>query len=327
MRTYPLRAPFNATGIPYGPRTSDTGNPTTGVGQFSTITLSGTPQPIHTEAYECTVTGTPEALDVARLSLDGTDYDYTVLALDTPTDVAAGIVALCVADPNYTVTNVGPVVTVESQTPGPWVGSVTTLYTPIAAGDGAFTTVNTSTGYAANTFAVDDGVFGPYSYTVLAGNTLADCATALAALINADYSSSAIGPVISVTGAPGVPFTFTDVSVNNSGPGGIATYALVSLPEATVTINSPFVMSLSGVHDIALWCDLQAGTSCVVTPWFYDNLAGVWAAQAPVVVNADKVIQLAVPAINSLFVEQGTFVGGGVVEVTCVGNRIQPGYL
>ena len=92
-----------------------------------------------------------------------------------------------------------------------------------------------------------------------------------------------------------------------------------------VTTNDSTVMSLAAVTDVAIYCKLISGTSCVVVPWFYDSLAGVWVAQTPVTVDVDKVIQLAVPAIRYLFVEQNTFVGAAHVEVYCVGNSTHPG--
>lgn len=90
-------------------------------------------------------------------------------------------------------------------------------------------------------------------------------------------------------------------------------------------VGSPYVLSLSTSSHIAIWCQLISGTSCVVVPWFYDSGAGLWVAQSPVTVNADKVITLDTPAIPALYVEQKTFVGGAVVEVTCRGNGTQPG--
>ena len=329
-RTYALAAPYsNNTGKPWaGPRSSDTGSPIAGVGQESRLTLSGTPQPDTFETFEATVTGTIEAGDEVVLTLDAVPYNYVALGGDDDAAVAAGIALACVADPNYDVTSALGVVTIISKVAGPWAGSVVASAIPFGAGDIAFSATGTVVGATGNTFGVDDGT-NTFEYTVAAGNTLGDCATALAALIALDptyASASAIGPVITVTGLAGAAFSFTDISINNLTPGGAVAYALISAAAATVTINSPFVMSLTNVDFASIWCDLVSGTSCVVTPWFYDKLAGVWAAQTPVTVNADKVIQLDVRSIANLFVEQSTFVGAGVVEVTCVGSRTSPGY-
>ena len=346
-RTYALRAPFNDTGIPYGPIGANTGNPTTGtpaipaVAEENEVTLSGTPQAFSagsagvTDVWDIPVGGGgPTDGDTITVTIAGgatSPYIGTYHSPDPPTVVFGDITALIAIDGQYTgFLDIGTM-TYSLTANAPGLGHVVTASTD-SLGITVGPAVNSAIGAdpvaptLASTAGVTDGT-NSYSVTYTAG-TLDDLATALAAAIdgNNGYTATAVGSVVTVSGA--YSYTLTDTSSN-----GVAGAVVVTVPgnayvpaSPSVTINSSTVMSLTNVDFASIWCKLVSGTSCVVTPWFYDKLAGVWAAQTPVTVNADKVIQLDVRSIANLFVEQSTFVGAGVVEVTCVGSRTSPGY-
>lgn len=329
-RTYPVPSPFSpAAGYPWGTRTTATGTPLAGTRQQTIMTLKGTPSAVTTEDQTVTCAGAFAAGGVANLTLDGTPYDYTVLLADTPTDVAAGLVALAVANPNYTVTNVGPVIDILSLTAGAWAGTITCGYTPAGIEDGALIQAVVTAGADANTYAVNDGVTD-FSYTVLAGNTLADCATGLAALIDADlaYVASAHGVEIWVDGAGTTAFTFTDTSVNNQTPGGAVLFQTITpAVVGPLDLGSPGVLRLTNVSAVALWCRRPAGTSFVVLPWYYNANLQLWHAMTPTIVNvALEVVLLDVSAVDAMYVELKTFVGGAAALVYVDGNRLTPGF-
>lgn len=329
-RTYPVPSPYSpAAGYPWYTRATATGTPLAGTRQQTVLTLGGTPKAITTEDQTVTATGTFAAGGVANLTLDGTPYDYTVLLGDTPTDVAAGLVALAAADPNYTVTNVGPVIDVLSKTSGAWVGTITSGYTPSGLEDGALVQAVVTIGADANTFAVNDGVTD-FSYTVLAGNTLANCATGLAALIDASpsYVASAHGLEIWVTDGVGTGFVLTDTSVNNQTPGGtVGIQTITPAVAGPLDLSSPGVLRLTNISAVALWCERPAGTSYVMVPWYYNANIKVWHAQpSTTVTTATELVLLDVSAIDAMFVELKTFVGGATASVYVDGNRLTPGF-
>lgn len=350
-RTFPLRAPFNSTGIPWGPRSTNTGDPNTGspaipaVPELNDCTLSGVPQ-----AYNAGSPGTPAVVDKWHIPIgmgtltDGDIFEVTVAGGpsspytstyhtgDTPMDVFAPITAAILADGQYTGTLdlVGPAYNLEAVAAG--AGHVVTGSTT-SVGITFGPAVNTQVGAdaiapvpatAATVASMTDGTH-TYSVTYTAG-TLDDLATALAAAVDGHdgYSATAAGAVVSTSGPAG--YVLTDLSINGVTIAVVVTQVGNPYVPAigNLDVNSPYVMSLAAVTDVALWCKLVSGTGCTVVPWFYDPISGTWTAQTPVVITADKVIQLAVPAIRCLYVEQKTFVGGGIVTVTCVGNSTHP---
>lgn len=329
-RTYPVLSPFApAPGYPWTTRTRPTGTPLTGTRQQDVLTLTGTPQPGRTEDQTVTAVGTFSAGGVATLTLDGTPYAYTVLLGDTPTDVAAGLAALAVADPNYTVTSAGPVVDVLSQTSGPWTGTITCGYTPAGSEDGTLEQAVVTIGADANRYAVTDGT-NTYTYTVQIGDTLADCAIGLAAAIDAAvaYVASAHGTQVWADRANGAAFTFTDASTNNITPGGAVVVQVVTpATSGPLTLADPGVMRLTNISAAAVWCQLLAGTSFVVVPWIYNANIQVWHALAGTTVSAaTEVILLDVGAVDAMFVEIKSFVGGAQASVYVDGNRLTPGF-
>lgn len=329
-RTYPVPSPYSPLpGYPWGTRTTPTGTPLGGTRQQTILTLGGTPLAIATEDQAVTCTGTFALGGVANLTLDGTPYDYTVLLADTPTDVAAGLVALTALDPNYTVTNAGPVIDVLSLTSGAWSGTITCGYTPAAAEDGALVQAVVTFGADANTYAVNDGTTD-FSYTVLGGDSLSDCASNLSALIDGDpaYVASSHGAEIWVTDGVGTGFTFTDTSVNNQTPGGAVLFQTITPAVAgPLDLSSPGVLRLTNISAVALWCGRPAGTSYVVVPWAYNANIKVWhPLPSTTVTTATELILLDVSAIDAMYVELKTFVGGAEATVYVDGNRLTPGF-
>lgn len=329
-RTYPVPSPFSpVAGYPWGTRTSNTGTPLVGTRQQTVLTLTGTPQDIKTEDQTVTCTGTFAAGGVATLTLDGTPYVYNVVGGDTPTDVAFELKTLAAADPNYTVTNAGPVIDILSNTPGAWAGTITCSYVPVGAEDGALVQAVVTTGADANTYAATDGTLS-WSYTVAAGNTLANCATGLAALIDAEpnYVATAHGTEIWVTDGVGISFTMTDASINNQLPGG-AVLAQVVTPAVAgpLKLGDPGVLRLTNVSAVALWCQRPAGTSYQVVPWVFNSNINLWhALPGTSVAAALEVILLDVSAIDAMYVELNSFVGGAEADVYVDGNRLTPGF-
>jgi hypothetical protein len=228
MRTYPIQSPSQpAPGFPWGQRSSNTGNPNTGVRQNTVLTLLGTPQ-----------TG--------------------------------------------------------------------------------------------NTYAVNDGT-NTFSYTVLAGNTLSDCATGLAAVIDASpsYVASAHGTEVWVTDGAGTSFVLTDASANPTIPGGSISITNVNpaVAAGNMDFSSPGVLRLTNVGQMALWCQLLSGTSYQVTLWAYSPALGLFHSLSTTTVSAaTEVILLDVAALDGVFVELKTFVGNAVALVYADGNRLTPGF-
>lgn len=329
-RTYPVLSPFApAPGYPWTTRTRATGTPLTGTRQQDVLTLTGTPQPVRTEDQTVTAVGTFAAGGVATLTLDGTPYAYTVAGGDTPTDVAFELKTLAAADPNYTVTNAGPVIDVLSQTPGVWTGTITCSYTPVGSEDGALQQAVVTTGADANRYAVTDGT-NTYTYTVQIGDTLADCAIGLAAAIDAAvaYVASAHGTQVWADRANGAAFTFTDACANYTTPGGAVVVQVVTpATSGPLTLADPGVMRLTNISAVAVWSQLLAGTSFVVVPWIYNANIQVWHALAGTTVSAaTEVILLDVGAVDAMFVELKSFVGAAEASVYVDGNRLTPGF-
>ena len=237
------------------------------------------------------------------------------------------LIAAAAGDTLWTFTDGGAgVIHGAHQVAGVTADAVTSGYVP-NDGAGTFVTAVHQPGIAANTARVQDNLGHLYPYTVQGGDTNDDIATGLAAAINGNdgYSASALGHVVSVQNAVGVAFSFTDASVNVTTPGTVITYALVAAGSTIVAAGSPFLLQASRVQFGGLWCDLLAGTGCTVVPWFWSGPANVFAAQAPIVITANKFIPLDLSAVDGLFIEQKTFVGGGVVKVTATGAPLGPG--
>ena len=326
-RTYPIQSvdQFKA-GQPWGPRSADTGTPLTGTIQNTILTLLGTPQPVRTEAQDVTCSGTFAELGSANLTLDGTPYDYIVGAIDTPTDVAAGL-ALAVADPNYTVTSAGPVISVVAKTAGAWAGSITCGYTPAGVEDGSLTAAVVTVGADANTYAVSDGA-STYSYTVLAGNTLADCAAGLGAVIAGTYGAIVHGTTVLVSAAAGVSFALTDASSNNIAPGGsIAVQTVTPAIAGPLTVGSPGVISTTNVDSLTLWNELLAGSNYDVQLWALDPYVNDWLAFPKATITANAFTVYDVRSIPYVFVSLLNFDDASVVALnTVMGDRLTPGF-
>ena len=177
-----------------------TGTANAAIGKEVDATVTGTPKAITTDVWDCTVGATVDQFDIYRLTVNGTNYDYTADLADTATDVAAGIVALAAGDADYTVTNVAGVVTCTAKVTGAsGVFAITSELTYDANADGTFVAVHTTTGYDADIARVTlAGV--DFGYTVLAGNTTTDVANGLATVINADqlYTASNVANVITL---------------------------------------------------------------------------------------------------------------------------------
>lgn len=326
-RTYPMQSvdQFKA-GQPWGPRSADTGTPLTGTIQNTILTLLGTPQAVRAEAQDVTCSGTFAELGSANLTLDGTPYDYIVGAIDTPTDVAAGVALLAVADPNYTVTSVGPVISVVSKTAGAWAGSITCGYTPVGAEDGSLTAAVVTVGADANTYAVSDGA-STYSYTVLAGNTLADCAVGLGGKIAGTYGAIVHGTTVLVSGAAGVSFALTDASSNNIAPGGsIAVQTVTPAIAGPLTVGSPGVISTTNVDSLTLWNELT-GTNYDVQLWALDPYVNDWLAFPKATITANAFTVYDVRSIPCVFVALSNFDSAtDIATNTVMGNRLSPGF-
>lgn len=69
------------------------------------------------DKWTITLGGSPSVNDVLQLSINGTVYQYTVLAGNTLAVIAAAIAAAAAADPLYTVTAVSNLITLEEITP------------------------------------------------------------------------------------------------------------------------------------------------------------------------------------------------------------------
>ena len=327
-RTYPMQSvdQFKA-GQPWGPRSTDTGTPLTGTIQNTILTLLGTPQAVRAEAQDVTCSGTFAELGSANLTLDATPYDYMVVLGNAPTDVATGLALLAVADPNYTVTSAGPVISVVAKIAGAWAGSITCGYTPVGAEDGSLTAAVVTVGADANTYAVSDGA-STSSYTVLAGNTLADCAAGLGAKIAGTYGAIVHGTTVLVSAAAGVSFALTDASINNIAPGGsIAVQAVTPAIAGPLTVGSPGVISTTNVDSLTLWNELLAGFSYDVQLWALDLYVGAWLAFPKVTITASAFTVYDVRSIPYVFVALLNFDDASVVALnTVMGDRLTPGF-
>ena len=330
MRTFPIQSAFNKVpGQPWGPRSTATGNPNTGVAEYATITCLGTPQAVTTEVYHATVVvdggsaGIGDVYEVSTLSV-GSPWAFTCLGGEDATAVAAGIAAAGAGDTIWTITSTLGVVVLTSQAPGVQIDVPTATFIP-AAGTGSITMAEYAVGAAANTYAVTDNLSSVYSYTVQPGDGLTDVATGLAAQITGDYPAAAIGAVIYITGTVGVPFTMTDSSVNNQTPGGSAVFNIVSGATADLLPGGPGVLRLTTTSKVALWNQLVSGTSYDVKVWVWDVNTKLWLAIQTIHVTADAVTFVDAGAISFAFLELLNFVGGAVALNTVVGNSTLPG--
>jgi hypothetical protein len=246
------------------------------IGDIITLTLNGTP-------YTYEVTGGETAGDVAA-QLAGNaaadaNYDVTnpigasVLVQRKVRGVNAGSVSCTwTTDPGldatctelhavtgvdaitgYTATTSTADVLLTQDSPGAaGVVVVSSSYALDPGMDSTAVTVHTATGADGDTYAVDDGT-NTFSYPVEPGDSLNDCATALAALINADaaYSAAAVNEVITVTAAvEGVAFAFTDVSTDNQ-----TTDIGITVDDTAVLGNGPG----TGIRSVRLWYVSTAG--------------------------------------------------------------------
>ena len=329
-RTYPVNSPLEVSaGVPWGPRGTDTGNPTDGVFGYGILVVTGTPQWILTEEQTETLTGTPEEFDLTALILDGTDYQYEVQAGDTRADVVSALALLAAADPNYTVNADGDALDVISKTAGAWSGSISATYVPSDGGNGAWVNAVITAGADANIAAVDDGS-DSYSHVVNDEDDNASIAANVAAQIalNPAYSSAvALGTTIYVTGADGTPFAFTDATTNNQSPGTTITYIGAVPGTGAVGVGSPGVQNLSSYGPVTVWAQLQSGTSFDLTVWKYDATLQLWAADAAVTVTeAVQIVQPNVQAISAMFCEMSNFVGGAIGLLSVEGVKTAPGF-
>jgi hypothetical protein len=145
--------------------------------QSGTITIAGTMDPALTDEWDCTVAGTVDNWDVARLALDGVNYD-TMVSPAIP-NIAALVAAI--ADAAMLGTFDTWVVTIGAV--GLDAGDVVQLVVPGAAAS-------------------------PYSYTVQLADTAAMVATGLKGQVDADagktYSAAIVGSsVIMIKNARG----------------------------------------------------------------------------------------------------------------------------
>ena len=100
--------------------------PDLGVKDKWTFTVGGTP-----------VGGAPGVGDVCRLTINGNTYNYQVPAGWTLAGIAAGVAAAAAADPLYTVTAVGPVITAEETVASNDVNTLTCVFlSPSGTGTG-----------------------------------------------------------------------------------------------------------------------------------------------------------------------------------------------
>ena len=99
------------------------------------------PPKLSKSRFLSTVAGAFVPGNTARLTINGVNYDYIVLAGDTPARVAQGIVAAAAADPLYIVTSTGAVVTSLARSTV-LTAVVTSLF---LAGVGTFVTVSSPT--------------------------------------------------------------------------------------------------------------------------------------------------------------------------------------
>ncbi len=185
------------------------------------------------DEYSALVTNTTADGQVA-LTIGTNVYTYTVQVLDSDTDVAAGVVALAVADPEYDVTNTLGALSILAKVTGPTSTSVVI---------GASGSTHIDSGH------VNVGT---------AADTLNDLATRLAALINASplYSATATLNVITVVGEdPAVPYFFSDTSNNNDSSGvTLAVADVVVTPVGSNFSTDPTDLTLgdyvlrNGVH-------------------------------------------------------------------------------
>lgn len=129
------------------------------------LNLTGSKQ----DRVDCTV-GTATAGDFVTLFIGANTYGpYTVGVLDTDADVATAIAALAVADPDYTVTAAGPVVTCIAIIAGPAPAVISTT----ATGTTTFTAAHTTTGMYGDL----NGIFAGAPVGFIAGDFIAIMAT------------------------------------------------------------------------------------------------------------------------------------------------------
>lgn len=115
--------------------------PDLGVKDKWTFTVGGTP-----------VGGVPGVGDVCRLTINGNTYNYQVPAGWTLAGIAAGVAAAAAADPLYTVTAVGPVITAEETTASNDVNTLTCVFlSPSGTGTGTVYPQHVAIGEAGTT--------------------------------------------------------------------------------------------------------------------------------------------------------------------------------
>lgn len=107
------------------------------------------------DTWTFTLGGAPAVGDTCRLTIGAAVYDYIVVPGDTLTTIAAGVAAAAAADPFYTVSSVGPVITCIKYTTG------TSFIVPTCvflAGAGTVTAFHTVIGQASGSIL---GTFQP----------------------------------------------------------------------------------------------------------------------------------------------------------------------
>lgn len=104
------------------------------------------------DKWTFTLGGAPVTGDICRLTINGNVYDYTVAALDTLATIAAGVAAAAAADPTYTVTSAGPVITAEETTASSNVNALSCVFiSPSGTGTGAVYPQHVAIGEAGTT--------------------------------------------------------------------------------------------------------------------------------------------------------------------------------
>jgi len=169
--------------------------------------------------------------------------------LDATATVANDVIGV-VAQTAWTVTDdTVDAVNCLHTVPGATAGTVASSFTVDGGAASTFIATHTVTGADADIARVTiDGT--PFSYTVLAGDALADVATGLAAAIHGQvvgantFTASAALTVITLTGTDAQAFTTVDASVNNQAVGAAlaaspaTTQAAAAADVAQVTLNA-----------------------------------------------------------------------------------------
>lgn len=263
-----------------------------------------------------TVTG--EAADVASVTLGTTVFNVGITAAHLSTDdVAEDLRALIHAHANFSATRLGSVVTVTGLPAVSYAAADSSVNNRTGGVALSCTPATTQASQSGDVARVHDGRGNIFSYSVAVTDlNTDDIATGLAAVINAhaDFSALSAASIVTVlTINPAVSITFSDISTQGSGGGA----ALTATPNETVAGHpaldhtSEYVFDIRPASTIDLVCQLNAGTSYVVTPWLYYDVLGVWVAGANSTINNPvEIVTIAPGSADHMYVQMGTFVGG-----------------